>query len=296
MSDNLITPATGAVLATKEIGGVHFPQNLLADLAGADVLGAVAATPAANSVLGRLKAIADAVTAQSAYVDGLEALATTLNGYVDGLEALTGTTNSTLTAISGFVDGLETLIGTSNTSLAALAGYVDGLEALAGAATPAGENWIGKTGGDVLIVPGNAPVISTSAYATGNVIGSKLTFANAVRVAAGAGFIQSASLYSKSVQTAAIDLLIFSADPAASTFTDKAALAINPADRDKLRGVIHLTDWSALGTESIGQNLSAALSFKLATGTSLYGVMVSRAAFTPLSTSDLTPSLNVIPG
>jgi hypothetical protein len=109
MADNITAPASGAVLATDDIGGVHHPRTkisigadgsaadvhagnplpaILRDSAGADALGLVTASPAATSLLGRLKAIADAIAAQSAYVDGLEASATALNGYVDGLEAL----------------------------------------------------------------------------------------------------------------------------------------------------------------------------------------------------------------
>lgn len=89
----------------------------------AGVTGAPVDVPAANTVLARLKAIADGITAMSGYVDGLEALATTLNGLVDGLEGLVGTTNTSLAGISGYVDGLETLLATLN-------GYVDGLEGL----------------------------------------------------------------------------------------------------------------------------------------------------------------------
>ncbi|AGH48763.1 hypothetical protein G432_05180 [Sphingomonas sp. MM-1] len=60
MADNLTTPvADGSVLGTKDIGGVHLPKNVIVDQAGADAIGLVASDPAANSVLGRLKAIFD---------------------------------------------------------------------------------------------------------------------------------------------------------------------------------------------------------------------------------------------
>lgn len=169
MADNVTAPAAGTVLATKDIGGVQFPKNVLTDFAGADVLGLVDPSPGTTTLLGRLKAIADAVTAQAGYVDGLEALAGTLNGYVDTLETLQTSTNSSLATLAGYVDGLETLLGTTNTSLATLAGYMDGVEGLQattntalatlagyldgvetllGAATPAGANIIGKVGVD----------------------------------------------------------------------------------------------------------------------------------------------------
>lgn len=262
MADNVTTPvADGKVLAFKDIGGILFALNLLVDAAGQDVMGLVAASPAANTMLGRLKAIADLLTSQ--------------NGYVDGLEGLQTAGNATLTQI---------------------AGYLDGVEGLLAAATPPGESYIGRLGGDVLTAPGSTPTVSTTAYASGNVVGSLITFTGAARLAAGSGLIQAASVMSKSAQTAALDLLIFSANPSASTFTDKAAVAINAADLDKLVGVIHLTDWSALGTASIAQAVGGGLPFKLASGTSIYGVLVARAAITLASTSDLTPSLRIIPG
>ncbi len=229
MADNLTTPvADGTKLAAKEIGSppILYPWNLLADSTGADAMGLVVASPAANTLLGRLKAITDGVTG----------------------------------------------------------------------ATPAGEAYIGRIGGDVLTASAGTPAVTVAAYASGNVVGGLLTFAGAARAAAGSGLIQAASVISKIAQTAILDLLIFSANPTSSTFTDKAALAVNAADLDKLVGVIHLTDWTSLGTPAIVQAVSAGLPFKLATGTSLYGVLVARAAMTLASTTDLAPSLRIIPG
>lgn len=61
-------------------------------------------------------------TEQSAYLDGIEGLLTTIDAdtgnlaailtAVDGIEALIGTTNTTLTTIDGRVDGIEALLGT----------------------------------------------------------------------------------------------------------------------------------------------------------------------------------------
>ncbi|RSV41528.1 hypothetical protein CA234_09680 [Sphingomonas sp. ABOLE] len=228
MADNITTPVPdGKVLALKEIGGILFALNLIADAAGVDAMGLVAANPAAYTMLGRLKTIADGVLA----------------------------------------------------------------------ATPAGENYMGKIGGDVLLsAPAAPPTVSASAYAAGQVIGTKFTLPNAARVAAGAGLIQAASLLSKTATTAAIDMIIFSADPTASTLTDKTAPTIAAADIDKIVGVIHLTDWSALGAAALAQNLAVGLPFRLPAGTSLYAVLIARAAITPGSTADLLPAVRIIPG
>lgn len=107
--------------------GVLTPIQRSDDLAA--LIGDVAASPAANTVLDRLKTIATNLTSLAGFLDGVEGLQgstntllTTIGGYLDGLETLQGTTNTSLTAIAGYVDGLEALTTTLN-------GYVDGLEA-----------------------------------------------------------------------------------------------------------------------------------------------------------------------
>lgn len=117
--DGLTTPiAAGTKVATKDLGVAgHASLNALVDQTGADVIGLVDPAPSPNTVLGRLKAIADAVTTLSGYVDGLEGLATSLNGFVDGLETVGAGTNTRLDAIAGYLDTVEALIAATNTAL-----------------------------------------------------------------------------------------------------------------------------------------------------------------------------------
>lgn len=65
MADNLTTPVpAGTTLATKDLGaGRQLPLNGILDQAGADAMGLVTAAPAANTLLGRLKAILSALVA-----------------------------------------------------------------------------------------------------------------------------------------------------------------------------------------------------------------------------------------
>lgn len=159
----------------------------------------------------------------------------------------------------------------------------------------ASEAYVGKNGGDVYSVTA-IPVVSTTAYTAGDVVGTKLTLANASRVAAGSGIVQALMLHSKGALTGSFDVLLFSADPTNSTFTDNAALALNVADFDKLVGVVHITDWTSLGTPSLGQALALGLPFKLAASTSLFAVIVARGTPTLGSTSALTLTARIIPG
>jgi len=137
------------------------------------------------------------------------------------------------------------------------------------------------------------PTVSTSpAYSSGDCIGGKLTFMPVVLAANHDATIQAVTLNCKSAQTGAIDLILFNADPSASTFTDNAALAINAADFDKVIGVINITKWTNLGTPSVGESNNLAFPVELPT-TAAYGVLVARSTPTLASTSDLTVKLRV---
>lgn len=155
MADNL--NLGGNAFRTKDVGSgsaLHAVAQVLLDHSGTDVLGLVTASPGANTMLGRLKTIADNVTALAAHVDGLEGLATSLNGFVDGIEGLLGTANTTLGQLASYTDNLESLQAATTNAVSAL-GTPDYEAVAAGAA----DQVMGATGaiGDslsgVLIVP-----------------------------------------------------------------------------------------------------------------------------------------------
>jgi hypothetical protein len=158
-------------------------------------------------------------------------------------------------------------------------------------------------GGNIIAISQIPTVSASPAYSTGDVIGQKagggtgapLVFAAAVLSAGGSGLVQSITIDCKSAPSGspAMDLILFNADPSASTFTDNVALAVNAADFDKVIGVVHISDWTNLGTPSFAQAQNLALPFTLA-ATSLFGVLVARSTPTLGSTSDLTISVNVI--
>ncbi len=147
-----------------------------------------------------------------------------------------------------------------------------------------------------LAVISATPVVSAApAYSVGDTVGGKMTFADAVRVATSGGLLQMVEVFCKSLQTAALDLVLFHSDPTASTFTDNAALAVAAADFDKLLGVVHLSDWTPLGTPSLLQADALAKPFKPgAGGTAIFGVLVARSALTLASTSDIKVALKIL--
>jgi hypothetical protein len=123
-----------------------------------------------------------------------------------------------------------------------------------------------------------------------------MTFQNAADAPAGSALIQGASVTFASGVIPVMDMVLFTSPPSGGTITDRVAVAIAAADLGKIVGVLHLTDTTLLGAAapSIVQATAAVMPFDLWVGTSVYGVLITRAAVTLGSTSDVIVSLNVL--
>lgn len=164
--------------------------------------------------------------------------------------------------------------------------------------TAAGENHIGEVGVNEKIIT-VAQTVTAAQYAAGNCVGGLITFATAARVsgASGAsgtgGIIASVIIDCKSAQTTQMDVLFFNADPSSgSTITDKTAIAIATAQWQTMIGVAHVADWTSAGTPSVGQSL-VSIPYSLASATSLFAVIVTRATPTFAATTDVSISIVV---
>lgn len=94
---------------------------------------------------------------------------------------------------------------------------------------------------------------ASSAYTSGNLVGGLITLLKTMVTVRhpGAGVLQSIRLNFKDAQTAEFDVYGFSANPSATTFTDKATPSIAAADVFKVRPPIKLTTaTSGLGTHT----------------------------------------------
>jgi hypothetical protein len=151
---------------------------------------------------------------------------------------------------------------------------------------------MGPNGTEVgVAVINDVPTTAAGAYIAGDVIGTKLTFASAILANGGASIVQAVTINSKVALTAAVDLVLFNSNPA-STFTDNQALSLDAADFDKVVGVVHITDWTNLGTPSVAQAHNLALPFT-SDSTNLRGVLVARAGLSLSSASDLKVSVRL---
>ena len=139
----------------------------------------------------------------------------------------------------------------------------------------------------------NPTITSGSAYAAGNCVGGKLTFASALGAQL-SGTLQNITIASKSVQTAGFKLYLFSTNPTNTTFTDKAAVSLNAADLPYLMDIIPIQYYdSGLGTMTIYPVDGAGRTLVGAT-TSLYGVLVTTGTPTFTSTTDLYITLTIM--
>lgn len=138
------------------------------------------------------------------------------------------------------------------------------------------------------------PTIDTSAYATGELMGSsEISLADAVLPFSilngvnrgGSGTIQSVVIVDEDAQEVNLDVYFFDAEPSNTTFTDQAAFAPADADLDLLIGVASVTDWKSTSTNSIGQANNLGMVFVLTPGARiLYAVLVTRGAPTYAAT------------
>ncbi len=148
-----------------------------------------------------------------------------------------------------------------------------------------------RIGGHTQIVQATPVCNITAPYASGDLIGGKLTLTDAARfgdkLRPGTGIIQSVILTDLAKQSADLDVVFFDSDPSATTFTDQAALDIDDADLVKIIGVASVTSWAAFADNSAGQLLNVGLAFDLGQATSIFAAIVSRGTPSFASESDL---------
>lgn len=144
------------------------------------------------------------------------------------------------------------------------------------------------------------PTTDTNIYASGDLIGGKLTFTNALRPWVGTGYLTGLRISDKNKQAADLELVIFDQDPTGTTFTDNAAFNPVAADIPKIIAVVALGStsrfaYSVTGVDYVGNlviPLRALNSSSQPAGT-LYGALVSRGTPTYTTSSALTIELQI---
>jgi hypothetical protein len=138
------------------------------------------------------------------------------------------------------------------------------------------------------------PAISTSIYATGDALGGKLTFENAVG-AGGAGVLHAVTLVDLDKELAEVDLVLFDQDFTASS--DNAVFDPTDADLANCIGVIKVrsSDYASFNDNAVACVTGVGLAFEGSGGTrNLYGQLVVRGTPTYTAASDIRVRITVL--
>jgi hypothetical protein len=144
------------------------------------------------------------------------------------------------------------------------------------------------------------PTIDTSAYASGDQLGSLVELSNALDDSSGTGTIVSVAVLDKAAQSSALTLLLFKDKPTVAS-SDNAALNISDSEMAKCLGIIPIagTDYVALSANSIAsvRNVNLVISSTKSdlnlNGTSLWAILRSGGSPTYGAASDLVLSIGI---
>jgi hypothetical protein len=167
---------------------------------------------------------------------------------------------------------------------------------------------------DTLAVSGSATVAigtsftrpaDTTAYVSGDLVANSttagsvtvLSFANSARTSGGSGMIRRVRLRKSgtSVTNTSFRLHLFNASPATVTNGDNGAFSVS-GSADYI-GAFDITIDRAFtdGAVGVGAPVSGGeVNFKLPSGTTIYGYIEARAAYTPTSGETFAPTLEII--
>lgn len=161
-------------------------------------------------------------------------------------------------------------------------------------AVPAGENHIGAIGGNTFEQI-TTQTTQNAAYSAGNCVGGLITLTNAMRTSGGTGIIQSIHLIDKDNQKAAMDLLVFNANPTAATITDKTAFVYSTDITKQIARIpIAASDYvtyNSIATVSLG-GLSKIV--KANGSQTLYGALVTSGTPSYTGTSQVIIQVDIL--
>ena len=82
------------------------------------------------------------------------------------------------------------------------------------------------------------PTIQAASYVPGDLVGGKIELLDAVKRSGGGGMFQNMVLTDLSSQGRTVDVILFDADPAGTTFTERTAFDVSDDDISKVIGAI----------------------------------------------------------
>lgn len=120
--------------------------------------------------------------------------------------------------------------------------------------------------------------IATTAYTTGDTLGTIFTLPNAARATGGYGVITGVAVISAADITGAIDVIFHRAT--ATLAADNAAYAISDADALNVIDVVQLGTSIDIGNNRIARATGLAIPYETGAGTSLFASLATRSGHT----------------
>lgn len=140
-----------------------------------------------------------------------------------------------------------------------------------------------------------SPTVDTAIYASGELLGGKLTISNAAKSGVHSGVIGTVIISDLDSDSADIDVVYFKSNPTGTTFTDQAAFDVADADLTKIICVVPVTDYFVFNDNSIGIAQNANCPFDLGDETTMYAALVSRGTPDYAAATDLTLTTSIYP-
>lgn len=158
------------------------------------------------------------------------------------------------------------------------------------------------TAGSGQVFPITNDMTTTNATTTtGQSIGGLQTLANAALTSAAlganntSGYIQNITVtFTDAVGAGPLDVYYFNTNPSGSTCTNDSAFVLANADRDKVIGIVHVTDFTASNTAAVAQANNISMGYGLSSATSIFACVVARASFVITGTANVSLQTNVL--
>jgi hypothetical protein len=203
--------------------------------------------------------------------------------------AVTLASDEDLLAATGAVGDAVVAAGATGSISAKLRRLTTDVAALfTGIILAAGENHNGQVGSHSTAVVVTLAGSTTPAYSSSDILGGKITVANAVRVSGGSGWLTSLQISDLSNVKPTGTIFVFGSNPAA-TYTDNAGSPISNADAQAIIAQIPVStgDYITSNNRAFANPLFNPKQVKAASGTTLYAVFVLTNTFSLAGANDV---------
>lgn len=138
------------------------------------------------------------------------------------------------------------------------------------------------------------PTVDTNIYASGDTIGSYMTFSKACLAGTAKGQILGVKIFDKSKTGVDIDLVLLNSSSPAGTFTDNAAFDPNDSELSSIVAIIPVTTHKAFSDNGISQAANILYPVRCNSDMNIFGYLVSRGTPTYAASGDVTLQIEVV--